>query len=211
MHNIILSMPAGTPPAKLLAASRVFAREQFALKHRYAMVLHTDQDHPHVHLVVKALDHLGERLNIRKATLRAWRQEFARHLVAQGVPANATQRYIRGNTKPTKSDGIYRAALRGESRHMCDRAEVVARDLLKGGFKIEPGKIKLLKTRKDVERGWSVVSGMLVREGQTELAAQVARFAGQMPEPRTEKEWLARALRRLDKDVPPRTLAPRLR
>ena len=52
LHNIVLSMPAGTSPEKLLAASRNFAREEFGLKHRYLMVLHTDQDHPHVHLVV---------------------------------------------------------------------------------------------------------------------------------------------------------------
>jgi hypothetical protein len=55
VHNIILSMPTDTPPARLLAASRDFAREEFALKHRYAMVLHTDQAHPHVHLVVRPI------------------------------------------------------------------------------------------------------------------------------------------------------------
>ena len=38
LHNIVLSMPAGTSPEKLLAASRNFAREEFALKHRYLMV-----------------------------------------------------------------------------------------------------------------------------------------------------------------------------
>lgn len=42
VHNIVLSMPAGTSPQKLLAASRDFAREEFALQHRYALVLHTD-------------------------------------------------------------------------------------------------------------------------------------------------------------------------
>ena len=115
VHNIILSMPASTPPTGLLAASRAFAREQFALKHRCAMVLHTDQEHPHVHLVVKALSHLGERLNIRKATLREWRQEFARHLREQGIAANATERAVRGAVRTPKSDGIYRAMLRGES------------------------------------------------------------------------------------------------
>jgi len=40
VHNIVLSMPAGTPAEGVLAASRAFAREQFALKHRYALVLH---------------------------------------------------------------------------------------------------------------------------------------------------------------------------
>jgi hypothetical protein len=56
VHNIVLSMPAPTPPEKVLAAARKFARERFGAQHRYAMVLHTDQAHPHVHMVVKAED-----------------------------------------------------------------------------------------------------------------------------------------------------------
>lgn len=60
VHNIILSMPSGTSPERLMAASRDFAREEFALKHRYAMVLHTDQAHPHVHLVVSAYNPVGD-------------------------------------------------------------------------------------------------------------------------------------------------------
>ena len=47
VHNIVLSMPAGASTASVLEASRTFAHEQFALKHRYALVLHTDQPHPH--------------------------------------------------------------------------------------------------------------------------------------------------------------------
>ena len=68
----------------LLGAARTFARETFGAKHRYAMVLHTDEPHPHVHMVVKAVSEEGMRLNIRKATLREWRREFARHLRAPG-------------------------------------------------------------------------------------------------------------------------------
>ena len=67
VHKILFSMPAGTPPKKVLEAVKDFAREEFALKHRYAMVLHTDEPHPHVHMVVKAVSEQGVRLNIRKA------------------------------------------------------------------------------------------------------------------------------------------------
>ncbi len=45
VHKLMFSMPAGTPPDKVLAAVMNFAREDFALKHRYAMVLHTDEPH----------------------------------------------------------------------------------------------------------------------------------------------------------------------
>lgn len=96
VHKILFSMPPGTPPEKVLAAVQHFAREEFALKHRYAMVLHTDEPHPHVHMVVKAVNEHGVRLHIRKATLRSWRHEFARQLRRQGVAANATERAARG-------------------------------------------------------------------------------------------------------------------
>ncbi len=54
VHNLVFSMPKGTAPDKVHAAVRKFATEKFALQHRYAMALHTDQGHPHVHVVVKA-------------------------------------------------------------------------------------------------------------------------------------------------------------
>jgi type IV secretory pathway VirD2 relaxase len=139
VHKILFSMPAGTPPKKVLEAVKNFAREEFGAKYRYAMVLHTDERHPHVHVVVKAMDYDGKRLNIRKATLREWRRGFARHLREQGVEANATERVVRGETKPQKTDGVYRAAGRGCSTHWRQRAEAVAHELAGGRFRTEPG------------------------------------------------------------------------
>jgi len=117
VHNIVFSMPPGTPPAKLLAAVKAFAREEFALKHRYALALHIDEPHPHVHLVVKATSEQGRRLNPSPRMLREWRSEFAQHLRIQGVPANATHRVTRGVVNSRKRDGIFRAARRGESTY----------------------------------------------------------------------------------------------
>jgi hypothetical protein len=194
VHNIVLSMPAGTSPTGLLAASQAFAREQFALKHRYAMVLHTDQPHPHVHLVLKALSEQGERLNIRKATLREWRHEFARHLGAQGIPANATDRAVRGVTLPRKLDGIYRANEDGRSTHVQERRESVAAELLGGDFRVEPGKAELLKTRQRVEQGWRAISDALRSDSKPETAVAVDRFLREMSPPQTEREWIAAEL-----------------
>jgi type IV secretory pathway VirD2 relaxase len=87
------------------------------MKHRYALVLHTDQPHPHVHLVVKAMSEQGRRINIRKETLREWRRQFASHLRAQGIAANATERAVRGVTKPQKGGGIYRTMRAGRTTH----------------------------------------------------------------------------------------------
>lgn len=194
VHKVLFSMPAGTPPAKVLTAVQNFCREEFALKHRYAMALHTDEPHPHVHVVIKAMSEQGERLNIRKAMLRQWRSDFARHLRAVGVPANATHRYIRGETTPRKSDGIYRASLRGESTHMRARAEAVARELAEGRLRVEPGKADMLRTRNDVRHAWQVVGDILLRLQQPDLARQVRRFADGMAPTMTEKETIAAQL-----------------
>src|SRR5687767_8012973 len=109
VHKIVLSMPAPTPPEKVLAAARNFAREKFAFQYRYAMVLHTDQPHPHVHMVVKAEAEHGQRLHIDKEMLREWREDFAHMMREQGVAANATLWVARGWNKRSTRDPIYRA------------------------------------------------------------------------------------------------------
>jgi hypothetical protein len=196
VHKLMFSMPAGTPSDKVLAAVKNFAREEFGLKHRYAMVLHTDEPHPHVHVVVKAMSEEGVRLHIRKATLREWRREFARHLRVLGIAANATDRGVRGESRSPTRDGIYRAEHRGESRRTRARAEAVAAELLKENLRVESRKARLLETRIEVERGWWGVSDILVAEGRPELAAQVRQFSAEMPPPWTDREWIAYALRR---------------
>ena len=210
VHKLMFSMPAGTPPRKVLAAVQNFCREEFALKHRYAMAMHTDEPHPHVHVVVKAVSEQGERLNIRKATLRHWRAEFARHLRTLGVSANATQRYTRGETGHRKSDGIYRASSRGQSTHMRTRAEAVVRELAQGHVQGDPAKADMLRTRHEVRQAWTAVSDILLKQGQPGLAEQVRQFVARMPPPRTEKEQIAAELverlrvREREKRVPPR-------
>lgn len=191
VHNIVFSMPAGTPPKKLLAAARHFAQEKFVLQHRYAMVLHTDHDHPHVHLVLKAVSEDGVRLNIRKATLREWRRDFAAALRIQGVAANATERAVRGAIRSQKPDGIYRAMRRGESTHYEQRALAAAHEVRSGRLNPGPRKERLLSTRGDVERGWRAVGNLLERDGHAELALEVRRFVDRMPPPKTEREWIA--------------------
>ena len=194
VYKLIFSMPAGTPPEKVQAAVRNFAREEFALKHRYVMALHTDEPHPHVHLVLKARSEQGQRLYLRKATLRQWREGFAHQLRALGVAANATPRYVRGETRPRKQDGIYRAMSRGESTHFRKRVEAVYGELVKGKLQVESGKAKLIRTRKEVRHVWLTVSDTLAHQGHLEIAAQVRRYVEQMPKPLTEKEYIAMKL-----------------
>jgi len=176
VHRLIFSMPAGTPPKKVLSAVRDFARDEFGLKHRYAMVLHTDEPHPHVHVVVKAVSEDGQRLNIRKVTLRAWRQEFARNMREHGIAANATERAVRGEPRTGKTDSIYRAALRGASTHMRERMEEAATYPAVRKAPFDPGKAKLIDTRRRIEQGWRAVARLLDGQGERHLAENVVRF-----------------------------------
>jgi hypothetical protein len=194
VHKLMFSMPPGTPPDKVLGAVRNFAREEFWGLHRYAFALHTDEAHPHVHLVLKGVSEQGVRLNIKKATLRHWRSEFARNLRLLGVEANATERAVRGETRKAKKDGIYRASLRGDSSYQRAQAEAVAAELLHGKTGFDAGKVTLLKTRQAIERGWHEVSATLRRDGLLDLANDVRRFLSAMPRVQTEIEQLAAAL-----------------
>jgi type IV secretory pathway VirD2 relaxase len=194
VHKLVFSMPAGTPADKVLSAVRNFAREEFALKHRYLLALHTDEDHPHVHLVVKAVSEDGVRLNIRNATRRHWRAEFARHLRLLRVSANATERAVRGQTQKARKEGIYRTGLRGESTYLRAQAIGVASELLNGDIRFEPGRQRLIETRKLVEGGWRSIARRLTREGRRELAEDVLRFVDRMPPVRTDRERTASEL-----------------
>jgi hypothetical protein len=195
VHNLVFSMPKGTSPDKLFQAVRVFARENFALQHRYAMTLHTDQDHPHVHVVVKAMSEQGVRLNIRKATLQGWRRDFAQYLRDVGIEANATERAVRGQIKESKTDGIFRAMQRGDSSHLQERAEGIARELARGSLLPEQGSQRMRTTRKAVIKGWEATAENLEQEGRRDLANAIRRFVDQMPPPMTERQWIAQAFR----------------
>jgi hypothetical protein len=177
------SMPPGTPPPLLLKAVRKLARTQFGSDHRYVLVLHTDEPHPHVHVIVKAMSEQGERLNIRKATLRQWRQEFAANLRELGVSANATERAVRGQFKTSMPDGIYRAAQRDESSY--------DRDRLRRAATSTSSKETLVRTREHVVDGWRAVSARLRADGYPNLANHVDRFLTQMPSVSTDAEMVS--------------------
>jgi len=213
VHNIVLSMPAGTPPQKVLHAARHFARENFALQYRYAMVLHTDQSHPHVHLVVKCEHEFepGKRLYVRKDTLRQWREQFAALMREEGVAANATPRQLRGQRKGLRDPIHHRLravhAFHGlpaadqsrrpapkDSSFMRRKVEAIAKELQARRLVPEDGKTTLVATRGNVIDDWRATAAMLRRQGLDALAGQVDRFVKAMPPPRTDREQIAQGL-----------------
>ncbi|MBT2337134.1 relaxase/mobilization nuclease domain-containing protein [Variovorax paradoxus] len=236
VHNIVLSMPAGTPAQKVMAAARVFARENFALQYRYAMALHTDQPHPHVHLVVKCEHEFepGKRLYIRKDTLRQWRERFAAMMREQGVAANATTRQTRGQTRRPHRDAIHHRmrALRAFDRlPPSERAQRppprtstfvraklarVLQILRSGQGALDAGREAMQRTRQEVAADWRATAEALRRQGEGDLAAQVERFVARMPAVQTDAQrmadrWTAQARSRALERADARPPGPRVR
>ncbi|MBD9665676.1 relaxase/mobilization nuclease domain-containing protein [Variovorax sp. VRV01] len=236
VHNIVLSMPAGTPPDKIRAAARVFARENFALQYRYAMVLHTDQPHPHVHLVVKCEHEFepGKRLYIRKDTLRQWREQFAALMREQGVAANATPRQVRGQTRKPYRDAIHHRlrALRAfgqlppsdRSRHRPPKTSTFMRAKLasllqvlrSGPGALDAGQEAMRSTRREVVVDWRATADALRRQGEGDLAAQAERFVARMPGVQTDAQriadrWRGTEKRRAPEHAPTGPPPPRVR
>jgi hypothetical protein len=219
VHNIVLSMPKGTPPQAVLAAAQFFARENFALSHRYAMVLHdpaTDPKHektqsgknPHVHLVMKAVSETGERLYIRRETLQLWREQFAQALRVQGVQANATSAAIRGKGKSSAKSSIHQHQERLEkwrtegqgvekehkqpvpSELLKSRVEHVLREIFNGVEPEPSGKEKLAATRANVVKDWLATEKALRDAGKNSDADRVLDFVNSLPPVKTDHDLL---------------------
>jgi len=119
---MVFSMPPGTDPERVRDAVRELAENDLANR-RWVMALHTDQDHPHVHLIIAGRDNDGRRFNPNREFLQHCRERFAENLRARGIEADATPRKARGyppKTDPTpvvkmRERGIVPDADRGRS------------------------------------------------------------------------------------------------
>jgi hypothetical protein len=217
--NIVLSMPAGTPPQKVLQAVKKFAREEFAHQHRYAMALHAEEKgkhgmHPHVHLVVKAEHEFGgPRLNPRKADLQRWRERFADYLSELGVAATATRREDRGFVRTHKKTAIYRAAQRGhkertatplsvgqftqagDSIFMRRKLEAVRRELSSARtVKDRVAYRSLMNVRAKVDDRYHEAIKWLREQGRDQEAKRFELMHRALPRVRSEKQIIADAL-----------------
>lgn len=200
--NIIFSMPARTAPDKLLAAVQAFASRHFS-RRQYIMALHTPETdpsdnpppHPHVHVIVRAEDEDGERLHIRKATLRIWRESFAAELRAHGIEANATSRAERGVSLKARGSAEYHIRERGDvSTAEASRFAEAAGDLRSGDTEPKPWEVAMAARRRDVLKELARNAAALRDEGDVELAERVERFARELPPLDSERRRMQKAL-----------------
>jgi hypothetical protein len=198
--NIIFSMPAHTRAEEMLNAVQAFASKHFQA-HQYVMALHTQETdpaddapaHPHVHLVLRAENEDGQRIYIRKGTLRGWREAFAAELRARGIEANATSRAERGTSLKTKGSAEWHIAKRSKAgkgappQAQKARMLAVAEELRMKLTELKPWEKAMAARRRVVVREFRENSARLRREGEHQLADEVDRFISHMPALDTER------------------------
>ncbi|MGE5567239.1 MAG: relaxase/mobilization nuclease domain-containing protein [Parcubacteria group bacterium] len=202
--SVVLSMPAATDPATVRDAARAFAREVFADRFDYVFALHTDAQHPHVHLAIRALGNEGERLNPKKADLESWRQVFAQALRDRGVEAEATPRRARGVTRKAERTPLRKIrdrheAGRGETARVRRTAyQDAAKAAFQGGAARTPWETRLLERQAKVRGIYLAQAQLLGRSAHAAdraLGAKVEAFVRSMPAPDSQRLALARELR----------------
>lgn len=202
--SVVLSMPAETDPATVRDAARVFAHEVFADRFDYVFALHTDAQHPHVHLAVRALGDQGERLNPKKADLETWRQVFAQALRDRGVEAEATPRRARGVTRKAERTPLRKI----RERHEAGQGELpkvrraAYREAAKAAFKGDtartPWETRLMERQAKVRGLYLAQARLLQRSPDLQdrvLGEKVEAFVRLMPRPDSQRLALARELR----------------
>ena len=184
--NIVLSMPAGTPPQAVLNAARNFAAEQFA-DHQYLFAFHHESEkegepeHPHVHLCVLMRDTYGQRLNPRKNDLFEWRVRFAEKLREEGVECAATKRQHRGKILKAEN-GIVRAM---KERGATPRIEKQRLEELNQAIKnlerpTHPYIQKVMQTRGYILAEYGLIAKELYKMGHKNEARLISKLAKDM-------------------------------
>lgn len=178
--NIVLSMPAKTDPDKLKNAARAFAQEVFN-EHEYAMALHTDTAHPHVHLCVTMQNHHGQRMNPRKNDLFEWRVLFAEKMREQGIECAATKRVHRGQYQKAENSTVHNIVKRGGQSYvdMARRQQII--DAIKNDKRpVHPYLREQLETNNLVLSELKTLSRELYIQGLKTEAKAVSSLSNQL-------------------------------
>lgn len=200
--NIILSMPPGTDRASVRAAASEFAKQLFS-GHQYVFAEHADEKHPHVHLVVRAVDDEGVRLNPRKAELQRWREVFAEKLKDQGIEANATPRTIRGIVQKAERQSVlhmdneHRVGRRSEPSRVREGRSAAVRSELEGrAHAPNPAADRIAVSRQVMLQLVGGVARELMNGGEDakRIALQAVQFVKTMPPIETRHQRAVRDL-----------------
>lgn len=204
-RNLVLSMPKGVDAEKVLRAAKTFADKTFAMERQYLIALHTDKDHPHVHLTLKRRGFDGKNLNPNKADLQQWREDFAYELRQLGVSAEATPRRARGVVVKGQKQAVYHMEQRREqgagqgSKVQLQKLSEAVRELSgETAPRVRPWELKIKERQAEIRGAWELTAKKLEKTGQPELkklAGDIRAFVADMPPVQTERDRLNAAAR----------------
>lgn len=204
--SMVLSMPPGTDPDTLKQAVRAFARVELQ-PFQYAMALHTDEAHPHVHLTIAARGEDGVRFDPRKNDLALWRESFARELRARGIEAEATPRRARGIVQKPERIAVRKIRERrgagGELPQVIRVSQATARAMAKESpAKPQPWEVKAFVKQAAIRNDYAEAAELLDGSdspADRELARHARAFVATMPNPVTRDREQARLFAQADR------------
>lgn len=196
-YNIVLSMPSGTDPQGVKQAARNFAKSRFSENHQYVFVLHTDSDHPHVHLTVKSLGFDGTRLHVKRGDPQIWREEFAEELRSIGIEAEATPRKIRGVVKKPVSQPVFHLRQRGKAKTDAEKIKEIIGEFRQGKFSEKPWESRIKETQHNIRKLWLREAQKAKLDNDLGTVKEVLDFVNSMPPIATERQTLALKLSRM--------------
>ncbi|MEJ7928176.1 relaxase/mobilization nuclease domain-containing protein [Sphingobium sp. AN641] len=166
---MVFSMPPGTDPEKVREAVRDFAETDLSNR-RWVMALHTDEAHPHVHLIIAGRDNDGRRFNPNREFLQQCRERFAENLRDRGVEADATMRIARGYPPKQDPTPVLKMRERGaEPDADKGRVAVIAGQSPDAGERLG---------ERERERSKTVANHAAVREIYTRAASELEAHGG---------------------------------
>jgi len=191
-YHIVFSMPPNTPRIEFREAAEETIKKLFA-NHQYYYAEHQDTEHPHMHVVVKALNIEGKRLSTKKADLHRWRQQFAKILREHGIQAEATKRIQRGKILQNDSSKLHHLKKRGQEPRLNQEQRQEQYNRVKQGIDYEdsPAVKKARKTRYAVMSIYSSIIKDLDKSSQPEdkkLVNELKQYLNNMKHEKPERQ-----------------------
>jgi hypothetical protein len=199
---MVFSMPPGTDSAKVHEAVIALAETDMANR-RWLLGLHTDEAHPHVHLIIAGRDNDGRRFNPNREFLQNARERFAELLRDRGIDADATMRVTRGYPPKHEATPVVKIRERGETPdadHV--KTEAVRGDTERGRAHLserEKGRTITATNFAQVQDVYTRAIAELEAHGGVdalERAKSLRRFVDTMPAPRDARAEILEQLRK---------------
>lgn len=192
--HIMLSMPPKTSADAVERAASAWAANILGDRYDYLLTRHDDQDHPHVHVTVRAVGYDGRRLRANRADLQAWRDHFAEKLRERGIEAEATPRKARGRTRRADRQPIRQMKERGilPQVELEARRELLVETRADRRPETRPWEDRIAQRRANVIEAYAAHAAELDNgsEADRQLARDIRRFVADMPVARTRRQDL---------------------